>query len=149
MTTIYVAFVISALLLSVVAYGSRVHVAIKAVAFSSLVLLGVFTEGYYRDQLGAPIRHYPQGEFMYIHHIIVGDEIRLWIWTDERGDRLYVLPYDQETAEELKEAKEQTEGGNTQQGEFVTEDDGGKPQPPSLQTDNWKGDLDDHRKEST
>ena len=149
MTSIYISFAVATILVCFLIYSSRLHVAIKALAFSSLVLLGFFTEGYYRDQLGAPIKGLPQGEFVYMHHIVVGDQIRLWIWTEDRGDRLYVMPYDQETAEELEKAKQETEGGSTQQGEFHTEDDNGKPQPPSLRTDDWKGDLNDHRKEQT
>jgi hypothetical protein len=142
MITIYAIFFVVSVLMAMLAYTSRVSKVFKAVAFSFMVTLGLFTDAHYRDQLGIPATGIPVGEFVYVHHVVVGDSIKLWIWTEERHDRLHIIPYDQETAEKLQEAKERTEGGVTQNGQFELEDEGGNPQQPSLEMDDWTGTSD-------
>lgn len=110
---------------------------VKAVALTTLVLLGVFTQEHYISQLGKPIEGYPSSEFVYIHHIAEGEDITLWVWDEETGHRLYAFPYSQDTAEELEKAKEKTKGGQTQSGKFKPKDDGRSA--PGLLLDSWKG----------
>lgn len=118
MMTIYVSFVALAVLVAVLCYISRAYSVLKAVTLAALVMLGLGLETHYRDQLGAPIAAYPQEEFTYVNHQVQHEQIFLWVWTKERGNRLHVIPFDQETAEKLEEAKKKSEAGTGQQGTF-------------------------------
>lgn len=121
MLTIYIAFTALALCVAVLLYASHAHAVIKATALASLIVLGLGLESHYRDRLGAPIEGYPQGGFTYVHHVIYGNSIMLWVNTEGLGSRLYVFPYDQETAEELEEAKEGNDQGFERTGAFVVD----------------------------
>ena len=133
MLTIYIAFTALALSIAILLYVSQAHKIFKALALSSLIVLGLGLEAHYRDNLGAPIMGYPQGEFAYIHHQLQGQTILLWVYIEDIGHRLYVFPYDQETAEELKEGKEAQAEGQEQEGRFVQ--DPRNPEAVSLELD--------------
>jgi len=61
----------------------------------------------------------------------------LLVWDKELGDRLYIIPYSQEDAEKLEQAKEETEKGTPQGGSFEQEtgDDG---RAEGLRIDDWQ-----------
>ena len=126
-------------------FYSKMGTIIKASTLTLSILLGVFVQSHYIKQLGSPIEGYPDYEFVYIHHLASGDEIKLWVWDGTRGDRLYVIPYSQEVAEELEEAKKETEDGTAQGGSF--EHDSGNDEAPGLELDDWQGDNVSERKE--
>jgi len=121
MMTIYVSYVVMAVSSAILLYTSRAFFAIKLVALASVVVLGLGLEAHYRDQLGAPIAAYPEGEFEYVYHSVQGDSIYLWVWNKTKENRLYVIPYDQETAEELEKAKQQAQEGDATEGTFVSD----------------------------
>lgn len=125
MTYIYITYVAFASLLVGLMVYSRLHVTIKAMALTTFALIGVLVQQHYQDQLGAPIVGEPDGEFIYVAHQAAGDSIRLWAYTDDKGDRLYIFPYSQETAEKLEEANDKGSAtGIPQSGEFVEEQGG-------------------------
>lgn len=133
MTIIYIAFTVLALAMAILLYVSQAHKIFKALALSSLIVLGLGLEAHYRENLGAPIEGYPPGEFIYIHHQLQGQTILLWVYLEGIGHRLYVLPYDQETAEELKEGKDEQAEGHEQSGQFIQ--DPRNPDAKSLELD--------------
>ena len=77
------------------------------------------------DRMGAPIERMPVGEFEYVHHSVssTGEFIYIWVYTDDRGNRLHAVPYNRETAKELNQAKKQEEKGEEMIGEFSIEED--------------------------
>lgn len=101
----------------------------KASALTLSLLLGLAVQEHYTDQLGIPIEGYPSGEFVYAHHIAAGNSIKLWAWTEERGDRLYVFEYSQEVAQVLGEAQDKTKRGQEQSGEFIVDENGSESSP--------------------
>lgn len=115
MTTIYMLFVVFALLFAVVSYSSKEPKLVKALVIVSFVVLGLSVEGHYRYSLGKPIEDYPVGKWVYVHHEVQGGNIILWVWWEDTGNKLYSFPFDQDTAEELADAQQQ---GNDQIGEF-------------------------------
>lgn len=126
-------------------FYSSIHFSVKGTALSLAVLLGVVTHGHYTEQLGKPVQGYPPVEFVYVHHNVDGDNINLWIWTEDRGNRLYVMPYSQETAEELEKAKAKTEGGQAVAGEFIEQEDG-REGHPGLELDDYQPAVETERK---
>lgn len=141
MTTLYVLFSILAISVVYLLYTSKAYRGLKAAALVLLTVFGLTVHEHYVSALGAPLQGVPEGEFVYVHHQIAGDTIELWVWTEERGNRLYEIPYSQETAEELEKAKQKNEGGTPQQGEFPPTD-GKTASPPAPKFDDWqpKGD---------
>ena len=139
MIIIYVAFACLAVLLGWLTYTTPAHRMVKAVAIVGLIILGLGLEAHYKRSLGKPIPDYPQGEFLYIAHEVQGDSIMLWAWTEGRGNRLYVIPFNQDTAEALEEAKD---ADGDQGGEFRA-DEGGEQNDfePSLIIDDWFGEY--------
>ena len=137
MILIYTIYLLLSSLVVFLIYYSSLSKFIKASALTATVLLGLITQDHYTSQLGKPIEIYPDGEFVYVHHVSAGDDIILWTWTEDVGDRLYIFPYSQETAEELEEAKEGTAEGKPQTGEFTEKENG--QYAPGLHIDDWKG----------
>jgi len=147
MTYIYIAFVVLTLLVSWVAYLGKVHWSIKGVMLSALVLFGLFVESHYKSALGAPIDSRPPDGFIYVHHEVVADDILVWAWVEDQGDRLYVMPYDQDDAEALEEAQQK---GTPQQGAFTITQDGEQNDSDSgLIFDDWMGDYTGETKNGT
>ena len=144
MTLIIVFFILHAVALCYLAYTSRISKVIKSVLLSFLVITGAFALDFYKDRLGAPIEGYPP-KFIYVHHRIVSDNIELWVDFEEAEPRLYVFPYSQEAAEELQKAKEKSEGGTPQTGEFESQT-GTLEGPQAPVMDDWHGDKDDFSK---
>jgi hypothetical protein len=106
-------------------YYSSVHWLIKLVSLPiTLVFTATMVYTAY-DRMGAPIERMPVGEFEYVHHSVssAGDFIYIWVYTDERGNRLHAVPYDRETAKELNQAKKQEEKGEEMVGEFSMEEE--------------------------
>jgi len=120
MISMYVTYVVVALLLTIMIYSADVHKTLKFCTLTVFILFGLVVDYHYRNSLGAPIENYPQGEFLYVHHENIGGDILIWAATEAKGDRLYRIPYDQDTAEELAEMQQQ---GNDQVGEFIQEED--------------------------
>lgn len=91
-------------------YKSRAALAIKASAVALCFVFGLFAYKHYVEVLGAPIVGMPVGEFEYLHHRVGGDSmIYLWVYSPDDGDRLYVFPYDRDTAKELEQASGRAE----------------------------------------
>ena len=69
---------------------------------------------------GAPIEQFPKDNWNYVHHEIMdgGDNIYIWAHYTERGNRLYKIEYDRETAKKLQEAKNKSQSGTPQSGAF-------------------------------
>ena len=121
MIVIYSRFVVLSLTVALLTYTSRTLFSVKLIALAAVVALGLSLDVHYRDQLGSPILGHPEGEFTYVYHEVKGESIYLWAWTEDKQDRLYAFPYDQETAEKLEEAKQRSQEGNTQEGAFINE----------------------------
>lgn len=136
MILIYTAYLLLSAVVVFLVYYSSLGRTFKASALTLAVLLGVFAQSHYIKQLGSPIHEYPADGFVYVHHTAEGDFIKLWVWLEDRGDRLYIIPYTQETVKALEEAKEETAIGNPQSGEFEGE---GERQEPGLQLDDYQG----------
>ena len=58
----------------------------------------------------------------------------LWTWSEEEGSKLYVFPYDQDTAQELEEAEGKMGDGQLQGGSFS---DTAERDSPGLEMDDW------------
>jgi len=114
-------------------YSNAMHW-LKATALSTLVWAGAYGLDYYKQQLGKPIPGYPTYEFVYVKHMTTGDGITLWAWSEEEGSKLYVFPYDQDTAQELEEAKGKMGAGQLQGGSFS---DTAERDSPGLEIDDW------------
>lgn len=121
MTLIYVIYILLMSFTVFLMFYSNLGGFVKASALTLSLLLGLAVQAHYTDQLGIPIQTHPSGEFVYTHHTTSGDSIKLWAWTEERGDRLYVFPYSQETAQTLDGAKDKAAEGQAQSGEFVVD----------------------------
>lgn len=111
MIMIIAAWVLTVLLFVFMVYYSNMMYLIKAASLPMLLLFSGAVTVHYVDNLGAPIKRPIPLEFEYIHHKIAGESILVWIYTEERGERLYEIPYDRETAKAMEEAKEGTEEG--------------------------------------
>ncbi len=137
MTNIYIVYLLLSTFVVFLMFYSRLNVFVKALALSATILLGLLTQAHYILQLGKPIEKYPSDEFVYVHHMSEVDKIYVWIWTNEAGNRLHVIPYNQDTAEELQKGKEKQQKGSTQKGKFSKAKDGSNN--PGLMIDTWKG----------
>ena len=71
---------------------------------------------------GAPIEQFPKDDWNYVHHEIMdgGDNIYIWANYTKKGNRLYKIEYDRETAKKLQQAKNKTQAGTLQSGKFST-----------------------------
>lgn len=136
MIPIYIAYTLLMSLLVFLMFYSTLGKFLKATALSLSLVLGLLVQAHYQDQLGKPIPTYPTGEFLYVHHETQGDSIKLWAWSEEEGDRLYIFPYSQETAQKLAEAQDKAEEGVEQSGEFSGDD--GDESSPGLRVDDWE-----------
>ena len=66
------------------------------------LLMLAFTAGvYWFAQMGAPIVGEPQGRFAPIANIADKTTIYLWAWSEDRGHRLYKMPYSRELKKQL------------------------------------------------
>lgn len=93
-------------------YTSSMHKLIKLLALPLFLALSGLVGWNYHDNLGAPIAREIPEKFDYVAHKVTGDEyIHVYIYTKERGDRLYIIPYTRDAARELAKAKEMAEQG--------------------------------------
>lgn len=139
MSIIYLAYGVLTLLIALLIYKSYSHKFFKALSIVTLVTLGLGLEEHYRTQLGSPIGAEPPNGFVYVHHEVQSENIYIWVWVPEVGNRLYYIPYDQEKAEKLAEAQGE---GSPQQGTFTTSQNGeGNDSETSLEFDDWHGDY--------
>lgn len=136
MTNIYIVYLLLSTFVVFLMFYSRLNVFVKALALSATILLGLLTQAHYILQLGKPIKKYPADKFVYVHHVSQVDKIYVWVWTDEAGNKLHVIPYSQDTAEELQKGKEGQKRGTTQEGKFSKAKDGSNN--PGLIIDTWK-----------
>jgi hypothetical protein len=122
-------------------YYSTVSWVLKASIFPLLIFLGMFISIYWNDVRGSPIVGYPPNEFVYVHHVLTPNkQIILWITSlDNRRHRMYIFPYDRETAQELAEAQQKGAGGQMTKGTFV---EGNTPYRRGLELDDWQGPID-------
>lgn len=137
MTPILVCYALLLITFTTLVYCTEGFYWLKIGCIYILVFLGVFCYDFYSNHRGAPIAGYPEDEFEYVHHEIVGHTITLWTTTEDLGDRLYSFLYSQEVAEKLQEAKEKEGEGLPQGGSFI-ESEGGSGSP-GLELDDWVG----------
>lgn len=76
--------------------------------------------------LGRPYHAIPVGKFMYIHHVVVGKKIDLFV-VDKDGSRLYTIDNNKENREQLEKGRKKAKSGVQQEGEFKKND--GKKRP--------------------
>lgn len=146
MALVYTFYVLLAAAVVFLVFYSSIHKTVKATTLTLLVVFGLAVADHYNKHIGSPIQGLPEYEFTYVHHEATGDTIKLWVWSKEMGDRLYVFPYDQDTAQELSKAQEKTKNGRPQQGGFTPEEDGDRYNP-GLELDGWVGDNTTETKE--
>lgn len=101
-------------------YYSNASFGLKLIALPTQLAFFIFISYQLILLAGAPINQEPNGKFSYIHHEITdqGNTILLWMYQQERGHRLYKMPYDREKAKKLTEAKNSALAGNSMEGEF-------------------------------
>lgn len=136
MTLIYILYALLSGLVVFLVFYSSLNKFVKALALTAMLLLGLNTQSYYISQLGKPIDAFPVGDFVYVHHEPQDDFIYLWVWTEDDGNKLHVIPYSAETAKELQKGKEKAADGTTQEGEFT---ESGNKHSPGLVLDDWTG----------
>lgn len=136
MLLIYTVYLLLSSLVVYLMFYSTLNKFIKAIALTVIVLLGLITQDHYISNLGKPINAYPVGEFVYVFHVPQGDDISVWVWTEEDGNKLHTIPYSQEAAEKLQNAKEKSEAGQAQKGEFT---EGDSKHAAGLTMDKWQG----------
>jgi len=147
MTIIYLAYASLTLFMAYLAYVSFANKIIKGAAIVALVIFGLGLELHYKESLGSPIEALPPDGFIYVHHEVQGEDITIWVWLEDKGDKLYLIPFDQETAEELAEAQKK---GTPQQGSFNTDQNGQKnDSDSSLIFEDWMGDYTGETKNGT
>ena len=104
--------IILLLLICSLVYTSRLFFVVKLLCFPVFLGLSYMVYDHYTYYLGAPVEKDLPDEFAYRHHMLETETILVWI-KEDRGERLYLIPYDRELAKKLEEAKEmQEQGGN-------------------------------------
>ncbi len=107
--------ILTALLVSFLAYWSPAHWFLKSIALMCFLMIGVVAYELFVRQMGAPIQAKPQGEYAYVWHEITNKpSIILWAIND-RGHRLYEYPYSREEAAMLEEIREARKDGQPPQ----------------------------------
>lgn len=105
------------LFLAIMTYYSHVHNVVKASCLVIYTVLSLIAIDFYVDSLGSPIKGFPKYDFIYVHHVVNGDDITLWTFDDEKGHKLYLIEFDKETAKKLNEAQKRSKE-RTQKGSF-------------------------------
>lgn len=91
------------------------------------------------ELLGKPYDGVPEGEFEFIAYKVNMDEttkkksILLWVKTEEDGDRLYVLPFNDQAKKKLQKSSKRQKAGIKQVGKFKKKKPGEK-----LETTLWQ-----------
>ena len=101
-------------------YYSNASFGLKLIALPLQLAFFIFISYQLILLAGAPINQEPDGKFTYIHHEITdqSNTIILWMYQQERGHRLYKIPYDREKAKQLQKAKNSRDAGNSTEGHF-------------------------------
>lgn len=92
------------------------------VPLTFLLLYGTIDQSI--ELLGKPYPGVPEGEFAFVaYRISVNPDTReksILLWTNswEEGDRLYILPYDEEAKKKLQQAAKKQKKGVKQMGKF-------------------------------
>ena len=107
--TIFALTSIFGLCLAYLVYNSYARFSTKLLIFPFVVICSLFLGSLIMDYAGRPIEQYPQTEFLYVHHTLSQDGKWIYLWCDdeETGNRLYMFPYDRDTAKKLAEAGQQ------------------------------------------
>lgn len=121
MTQIIVVTIALALLIAALVYYSNAHLIVKLVMLPMTLVIALLGYNYFIDQLGRPIYGIPVGEFTYVIHVEVGNQVEL-IAADNVSSRLYIFEATEEQREQLKGAQQSAEQGIEQQGEFQTDE---------------------------
>tara|TARA_B100000780_G_scaffold16537_1_gene10848 strand:- start:593 stop:1039 length:447 start_codon:yes stop_codon:yes gene_type:complete len=122
---IFLAVFLTVILASLLYYSHAVFI-LKLLALPSLTVLLIAFIYLLIIKAGAPIQSYPNDNFKYIHHEIMDEGKHIYIWANEldRGNRLYQIDYNRETAKELLEAKNKQQSGASMEGTFGDDGDG-------------------------
>lgn len=124
-------------------YNSKSNSIFKYAALPVFAFTGAITYDHYNKSLGTPIVGYPEYEFVYVHHIVQNDMIILWTKKNSGAeDRLYMFPYNRETAKKLKQTEKATGSGTMMTGEFISNQN----MAPGLKLDRWEGPADNFQK---
>ena len=108
--------------LAVLMYYSNASFVFKLVGLPTMSIFLVGLIYLLIIKAGAPIEQFPKDNWNYIHHEIMdgGDNIYIWANYTEKGNRLYKIEYDRETAKKLQQAKNKSQSGTPQSGTFQT-----------------------------
>lgn len=129
--------VLYSLVTCIMLYYSTVHSSVKALALSFFVVTGLLVYDHYMKYIGTPVIGYPAGEFIYMHHVIQGDTIILWLQEgDTMKHRLHEFPYQRDAAKKLDQAQKNKQYGTEVSGQFMNR---GRDEAPGLEIDRWEG----------
>lgn len=79
------------------------------------------------ELLGKPYDGVPEGEFVFVSYRVKIDpetkEKSILLWTNSKeGDRLYILPYDEQAKKKLQQSAKKSKKGVMQMGKFAKKD---------------------------
>jgi hypothetical protein len=97
------------MLLVFLVYYSRIHLMLKLITLPLAIMLSGLVTLNYLDNLGAPLGRELPAEIEYMHHEVQGKLVFVWIKTDDRGNRIHVIPYERNQVKALEEAKKKKE----------------------------------------
>ena len=108
--------------LAVLMYYSNASFILKLVGLPTMSIFLIGLIYLLIIKAGAPIEQFPKDNWDYVHHEIMdgGDNIYIWANYTEKGNRLYKIEYDRETAKKLQQAKNKSQSGTPQSGTFQT-----------------------------
>ena len=118
MTILILLAVVVSVITAVIAYKSSAGYLIKLILLPLYLMVAWMGAEFYTDQLGRPLYQKPPGEFVYIHHTVVGNHTQL-VAHDGVSPRLYIFEATDEEEDGLKGAEQQTEEGVSVSGNFT------------------------------
>jgi hypothetical protein len=113
--------VLLCVLVALLMYWSTAPFLVKLITLPFTIVFSLFIIWQMILMAGAPIKAFPEGEFSYVHHenLNGGKAIALWAWTEQHQDfRLFLFPYDRETAKKLQKAQQKRKQGRKINGKF-------------------------------
>lgn len=109
------------ILVALLMYWSTAPFLIKLLTLPFTISFSLFIVWQMISLMGSPLKRFPIGEFTYIHHepLNGGKAIALWVWSERFEDfRLYLFPYDRDTAKKLQKARQKKQEGKPTRGKF-------------------------------
>jgi len=119
MTILIVCGVAVAILMAYTSYFSNMNDIFKSLILIGMLLLGTVAFTTYQQLLGTPIKSVPEGNFVYIHHIVTSDNmILIWLIDDQEYHKLYEFAYNREMMEKMNDAGAKIQNGDEVQLSF-------------------------------